>query len=96
MERDLYRDLSVVLALNTYARCEADAKGRVVYEHFAENQLDIPPDILSRLGVMWPVAPDGSMHALSHYFLNGWSPQDPLNLTRHEGEPSLFDLIVAL
>ena len=96
MDENLYQELSLVLALNTYSRCVSDADGCAVYEHFNENGLDVPPDILARLGVMCPEAPDKRMCSPRHFFRNAWTPQKPLTLNRHEGEPSLFDLVVAV
>lgn len=95
MDENLYQELSSVLALNTYSRCVSDADGLAVYEHFKENRLEIPPDILARLGVMQPEGPDKWLYAPRHVFHNNWRPGQPLELKRHAGEPSIFDLIVA-
>jgi hypothetical protein len=95
MDETLYQELALVLALNTYSRCASDADGLAVYEHFNENQLGMPPDILARLGVMCPEGTDEWMFSPRHSFRNSWSPQKPLILKRHEGEPSVFDLLVA-
>lgn len=96
MDEDLYLELSTILALNTYARCLSDADGLAVYEHFNENRLEIPPDLLSRLGVMYPESPDEWLGCHRHIFANNWHPKLPLDLKRHPGEPSIFDLIVAV
>ena len=96
MDDDLYQELSTVLALNTFSRCVKDTDGVLVYEHFNDNRLDVPPDILSRLGVMYPEHPDEWMGCPRHVFVNQWHPELPLDLKRHLGEPSIFDLIVAV
>ena len=96
MNEDLYFELSAVLALNTYARCVMDHDGYLVHEHFNGNRLGIPPDILSRLGVMHPLGTDAWRMSGRHFFPQGWSPKQPLALKRHDGEPSIFDLIVAV
>lgn len=96
MEDNLYLNLVHVLALDTFARCVKDSEARAYYEHFCENRLEIPPDILSRLGVMKPMEPDNRMDALRHCFVSPWTPRQPLVLHRHDGAPSIFDLIVAV
>jgi len=96
MEENLYLELTTILALNTFSRCVYDATGHPVYEHFSENRLEVPPDILARLGVMRPEVPDQWMGSSRHFFSNGWTPRQPLVLKRHSGEPSIFDLIVAV
>ena len=96
MDDDLYLQLATVLALNTFARWTKEPDGFAVYEHFNENRLEIPPDILSRLGVMYPEVPDKWMCCPRHVFVNNWRPGQPLDIKRHDGEPSIFDLIVAV
>lgn len=48
--------------------------------------------MLSRLGVM--IELDGIGHR--HGFPKGWRPVEPLNLVRHPGEPTVFDLVLGL
>lgn len=48
--------------------------------------------MLCRLGLMNDV--DGTNHR--HVFPKNWEPRKPLGLTRHPGEPTTFDLILAL
>jgi hypothetical protein len=96
MDDSLYSELATVLALNTFARCIEDADGFAIYEHFNANRLGIPPDILSRLGVMRPEGPDKWLCSPRHVFANHWRPGQPLDFKRHDGEPSIFDLIVAV
>ncbi|WP_152986558.1 MULTISPECIES: hypothetical protein [unclassified Pseudovibrio] len=87
-----YEALVRSIALIIYGRCVDHGNGIPEFEHFAENDLQEPPDILSRLGIM--TDKDGRRHR--HTFSFGWVPDKPLNLTRHQGEPTVFDLVLAL
>jgi hypothetical protein len=92
----LYLDLAEALALIVYGRCVAYDDEHAVYQHFNENRLGIPPDILARLGIMRGVSNvDFWMTSGAHAFLNDWTPDKPLQVRRHAGEPTLFDLIAA-
>lgn len=95
-QNQMYFDLAHALALIVFARCVADDGADPCYSHFNENRLGIPPDILARLGVMRGLNPDQFMVSGSHAFINDWRPESPLRLARHPGEPSFFDLIVAV
>lgn len=92
----MFDELAHALSLVVYARCVVDADSNAEYEHFCENNLEIAPDILARLGVMRPTDPDDLMLSARHVFEAEWFPEKPLPLKRHIGEPSLFDLILAV
>lgn len=80
------------IALIIFARCQDSGDGIPEFEHHAENDFQEPSDILCRLGLMSDR--DGRNHR--HVFSKNWKPRKPLDLTRHPGEPTTFDLILAL
>lgn len=92
----LYNELVHALALIIYARCVAYEGSHAEYEHFNDNRLGMPPDILARLGVMRGTGPDEWLVSSRHIFERNWTPGMALDIKRHEGEPSVFDLIVAV
>lgn len=80
------------IALIIFARCRDSGDGIPEFEHFAENDFQEPSDILCRLGLM--TDRDGRNHR--HVFSKNWKPKEPIELIRHPGEPTTFDLILAL
>lgn len=96
LQDDQYNQLAHAIALLIYRRCIDVGDGIAVYEHYSENRLGVPADALSRLGVMRPIGPDKWLTANTHAFSGDWNPQTELDLIRHSGEPSIFDLIVSL
>lgn len=80
------------LVLIIFARCQDHGDGVPEFEHYAENDFQEPSDILCRLGLM--MDKDGQGHR--HVFPKNWTPKQPLELLRHIGEPTTFDLILTL
>lgn len=87
-----YETLAQAIAFLVFCDCTDHGNGVPEFEHFAENDLQEPPDILSRLGVMT----DKSGRRHCHSFNSGWTPNKQLGLIRHQGEPTYFDLVLAL
>ena len=94
-DQELYHELANLLALNTFSRCVLSSNGYALYEHFNENHLGVAPDILARLGVMRPVGQNRWFWPGRHEFIRRWMPSDPFMVARHDGAPTIFDLIVA-
>lgn len=95
-QENLYNELVRSLALIIYARCVAHDDTHAEYEHFNDNRLGMPPDILARLGVMRGTGPNEWLISSRHVFEGNWTPDMALDVKRHEGEPTVFDLIVAV
>lgn len=87
-----YETLVRPLALMIYGRCVQHEDRPPAFEHLRENDFHEPVDMLVRLGLMTANDPFGN----SHSFVDGWTPEKPLNLHRHPGEPTVFDLILGL
>ncbi len=86
-----YEALAEALAIHVYSRCEEWPVGTVIYQHFAENNLNVPCEILARVGVMQPLPRD-----TAHAFRNNWAPGKPLTISRNEGEAPYDHLVLAL
>ncbi len=87
-----YDDIVWPLVLLIFARRTDHGDGVPEFEHFAENDLQEPADVLCRLDLM--TDKDGS--GLRHIFPTNWLPGRPLSLERHAGAPTAFDLVLVL
>ncbi len=90
-----YEGLVWPIALSIYFRCEDHGDGVAEFEHLGENDFDLPSDMLARLGMMRECDPGRALRPLRHTFRPGWTPAHGLQLQRHRGEPTVFDLIAA-
>jgi hypothetical protein len=103
-----YYNRALQLADAMRAHCGRSSNGELVLHPANENGFSDPCDALARLGVMKPYSvreprriwkPGDRFREISvlayeiHY---DWSPDHPLNLQRHPGEPSYYDLLRAL
>lgn len=105
-----YHDRALQLAKAMFAHCSYNlyGEGIRVLHPANENGFDDPCDALARLGVMKPhVTRDRhtvwqpgerffEIVVLAYEIARDWTPEHPLNLMRHPGEPSYCDLLRAL
>ena len=88
MNDDRYHDVAHALVAVVLQQCEREAGGLPKIEHFRENDMGCVPDMLARLGIM-----QATHLGMAHEFIVDWTPDDKLPIVRHQGEPSLADLL---
>lgn len=87
-----HRELMIeALAAELWGRTVEDTGRGPEYQHCCENDLELPAELLERLGYMYEI--DGGM---AHAFARNWRPGDPAAFTPHEPEVSDEDLKFAL
>jgi hypothetical protein len=103
-----YYNRALQLAEAMRAHCGRSSSGELVLHSANENGFSDPCDALARLGVMMPYSVRESrrvwkpgdrfleVSVLAYKIKHDWSPENPLNLQRHPGEPSYHDLLRAL
>lgn len=93
MSSPTYENLVSIIANVIIGLSHDDSVGDGVarYQHFCENNLNAPCDILQRLGVM--VETPGGM---GHSFRPSWVAGDDVTICRHSGEPAIEDLYIAI
>ena len=84
-----YSALATQIAKILWGMCDYEIDGRLQFTHNYENYLELPCDMLQRLGAMID-------NEVAHQFAFSWEPHDPLPLTRHDGEPTTTDLAMGL
>jgi hypothetical protein len=89
MSDDLYQRICNLLAETVTFVCVHDTRSFPEYLHFNEWNRWIVPDMLARLGIMRPTA-----HG--HEFCVDWEPGLAVPVVRHQGAPSLHELVVGL
>lgn len=91
----LYEKIVLPIALLIYSRCYDEDDAKASFEHLAENGWEIPSDILTRLGIMEEVV-ENRTPGHCHKFAEGWIVEDRIQIKRHPGEPTIFELIYTL
>lgn len=88
-----YEDIAVAIAdvILSLSHDQGLNDGKARFEHFCENNMNAPCDMLARLGIMTE-----ARAGMEHCFTSDWRTGMSHPVQRHQGEPSLDDLFLAL